>query len=284
MDRNYLPGTQIEIVNPPVRGRVRHVLFDFDGTISLLREGWQRIMGPMMVEMICGGEASTPEIEREVHEMIEETTGIQTILQMERLVGMVRAHGLVPPERVLDAQGYKQIYNDRLMQPVRERIARLDSGACTVEDVTVRGALAFLELLAGMGLDMYVFSGTDQDDVRNEAAKVGAAPYFKEIWGALRSFEEYSKEKVIRDIMAKHELSGAEVLAIGDGPVEIRNVKAAGGIAVGIASNEQTGHGWNEEKRERLIRAGADIMAPDFSDGPALAAYLFEPDHEEHEA
>jgi len=275
MARNCLPGTQIEIVNEVPRGTVRHVLFDFDGTVSLMREGWQRIMAPVMIEMICGDRPATPAIEAEVHEVIEETTGIQTILQMEKLVEMVRAHGLVAEDRILDARGYKAIYNDRLMVPVRERIARLDAGELSVEDVTLRGALDFLRRLSEKDVPMYVFSGTDRDDVRNEAGKVGAAPFFLEIWGALGSFEEYSKEKVIRDIMDQHDLCGSEVLAIGDGPVEIRNVKAAGGIAIGVASDEVAGHGWNEEKRTRLIRAGADIMIPDFGDGEALIDYLF---------
>jgi len=276
MDQHFLPGTQIEIVNPEVaRGRFKHILFDFDGTISLLREGWQGIMTPVCIEMICGDTTPTAAIAEEVNQMIDETTGIQTIFQMERLVEMVRAHGLVPEGRIQDAAGYKQVYNDRLMVPVRERIAKLEAGITKVADVTVRGAMQFLELLSKRNLHMYVFSGTDRDDVRNEAAKVGAAPYFEEIWGAIPSVEDYSKEKVIRDIIAQHNLHGAEVLAIGDGPVELRNVKDAGGVALGICSDEVRGEGWDMHKRQRLIRAGADILVPDFSEAGKLAEYLF---------
>ncbi len=273
--RRYLPGTQIEIVNDAPLGRIKHVLFDFDGTISLLREGWQRIMGPVCTEMICGDTPVTPEIVHEVNEMIEETTGINTILQMERLVEMVRVHGLVPEERILDAHGYKQIYNDRLMAPVRERIARLQRGELTLDQIRVRGAVDFLELLKKQGVTLYVFSGTDRDDVRNEAHVVQVDQYFVEIWGALRTYEESSKEKIIRELIAQHGLSGPEVLAIGDGPVELRNVKEYGGIALGVASDEVRGHGWNEKKRERLLRAGADILVPDFGEAAALAAFLF---------
>ena len=40
MDTNYL-----EIINPDYsRGRFKFALFDFDGTLSLIREGWQKIM------------------------------------------------------------------------------------------------------------------------------------------------------------------------------------------------------------------------------------------------
>ena len=275
MSRDYLPGTQIEIINEFERGQFKYGLFDFDGTVSLMREGWQRIMAPVMVEMICGDTEPTPEIEHDVYEYIEESTGIQTILQMQHLVEMVRERGLVPEDQIQDAAGYKKVYNDRLMVPVRERIAKLESGELSLDDVTLTGSLDFLKGLHEGGLTMYVFSGTDRADVRNEAGKVTAAQYFEEIWGALATFEEYSKEKVIKDIMGTHDLHGAEVLIVGDGPVEIRNAKESGCVSIGVASDEVAGHGWNEEKRERLIRAGADIMIPDFGEHEALTAYLF---------
>jgi phosphoglycolate phosphatase-like HAD superfamily hydrolase len=42
---------EIEVLRPDLpRGRFRSVLFDFDGTLSLIREGWPQIMIPMMVE------------------------------------------------------------------------------------------------------------------------------------------------------------------------------------------------------------------------------------------
>jgi phosphoglycolate phosphatase-like HAD superfamily hydrolase len=276
MERNFLPGTQIEIINEVPRGQFKHVLFDFDGTISLLREGWQGIMAPVCVEMICGDHPATPEIMREVDEMIDETTGIQTIFQMQRLVEMVRAHGLVPENQIKDPAGYKQVYNDRLMVPVRERIARLQSGELSLDDATVRGSREFLRLLKEKGAAMYVFSGTDRDDVRNEAKEVGVASFFLEIWGALPSVEEYSKEKVIKDIIAEHDLHGLEVLAIGDGPVELRNVKEQGGVALGVATDETAKHGWDMHKRQRLIKAGADILVPDFAEADKLVRYLFD--------
>ena len=46
-------------------------------------------------------------------------------------------------------------------------------------------------------------------------------------------------------------------------------------LAVGVASDEVKGEGWNEPKRERLIKAGADIMVCDFQDAQALTDYLF---------
>ncbi|MCX8064445.1 MAG: HAD family hydrolase [Candidatus Hydrogenedentes bacterium] len=274
--RQFLPSTEIEVVNPDIElGRIKHVLFDFDGTISLLREGWQKIMGPMCVEMICGEHEPTPEIVKEVEDMIEETTGIQTIFQMQRLVEMVKKHGLVPKDKVLDEWGYKAIYNERLLRPVRERIKRLQSGELTVEQLTVRKVFNFLEELKKRGVIMYVFSGTDREDVQNEAKVLGVDKYFAEIWGALPSIEEYSKEKVIKEIIATHNLHGPEVMAVGDGPVELRNVKEQGGIALGVASDEKRGYGWDLHKRKRLLRAGADILIPDYHEWDKLIKFLF---------
>ena len=34
------------------RPGVSHVLFDFDGTLSLIREGWPEVMLPMFEEML----------------------------------------------------------------------------------------------------------------------------------------------------------------------------------------------------------------------------------------
>lgn len=270
-----VPGTNIELIQEIDRGKIKHALFDFDGTVSLLREGWQGIMAPVMIEMICGRTKPTPEIIDEVHRVIDETTGIQTIFQMQKLVEMVRAHGLVPENEILDPYGYKDIYNQRLMVPVNERISRLESGRLTVEQATLRGSLDFLEMLHGRGVTLYVFSGTDQDDVRNEASKVGAAKYFDEIWGAVRSIEAYSKEKVLRELIAKHNLHGAEVMVVGDGPVEIKNGKEHGCIAIGVCSDELKGHGWSDEKRARLTKAGADMLIPDFTQAKQLTDYLF---------
>ena len=36
--------------------RITTAVFDFDGTLSTLRCGWEEVMGPLMVEYISGGE------------------------------------------------------------------------------------------------------------------------------------------------------------------------------------------------------------------------------------
>ncbi len=273
----YLPGTQIEIINDKIEcGKFKYGLFDFDGTISIVREGWQKIMGPVMIEMICGDHEPTQEIIEEVEDYIDDSTGIQTILQMEHLVEMVKTHGFVPEDQILDARGYKKIYNDRLMVPVRERLGKLAKGEKSIEDLTLRGAIGVLRKLSDHGLTMYAASGTDRADVRNESTALGAARYFNGgVFGALGSIEEYSKDKVIKEIISKYNLHGSELFIVGDGPVEIRNAKDNGAVAIGVASDEVRGYGLNSNKRIRLIKAGSDIIIPDFGEGDKLYEYLF---------
>lgn len=264
----------IEIVRKVDRGGFKHVLFDFDGTISLLREGWQAIMRPMMAQAICGNEPATDAIDARIEAFIDDTTGIQTILQMEGLVDLVREYGLVSDSEILDAQGYKEIYNDALMVPVNERLTHLSTGTLSADEATVAGAREFVASVAAQDAPMYIFSGTNRDDVRNEADALGVAHHFTEIWGALRTIKEFSKEKILTEMIAEHGLNGPEVLIIGDGPVEIRLAHEHGCASIGVASDEVNG-GLDRAKRERLLGVGADIVVPDFKSGAELIEYLF---------
>ena len=50
----------------------------------------------------------------------------------------------------------------------------------------------------------------------------------------------------------------------GDGFVEIQEIRKAGGVAIGIASDEERRQGINAWKRGRLIEAGADVIIGDY--------------------
>ena len=52
---------EIEILRPDLpRGRFRSVIFDFDGTLSLIREGWPQVMIPMMVRALRATATAKP--------------------------------------------------------------------------------------------------------------------------------------------------------------------------------------------------------------------------------
>ena len=279
----YVPEMEIELCVETIPcGQIKHAVFDADGTVSTLRQGWEDVMAPVMIEAILGDQHDTVDrglyekVHRQVLAYIDQSTGLQTILQMEALVEMVREAGFVPAEKVLDKFGYKEIYNDALMEVVNRRIAKLESGRLNVTDFTVKGAVDFLAALHNRGVKLYLASGTDRDDVVKESAALGYADFFDGgIYGAVGDVTKYSKKMVIDQIMTENKLSGAELIVVGDGPVEMRECRKRGGIAIGVASDEIRRHGLNPEKRTRLIKAGAQAIVPDFSGWHDLLNLLF---------
>lgn len=247
---------------------VKAVLFDFDGTVSTLRAGWEQIMRPFMQEAIAGDAvltaAQAAELERDIDAYIDQSTGIQTIYQMQWLADRVRERGL-SGQRALDPWAYKDIYNERLLARVNERVKLLSEGKLQAEDFLIKGASAFIRELHGRGIELYVASGTDHPDVVREAEVLGIAPYMREIAGAPVGKAECSKEKVLADLIRDKGFSGPELAVIGDGKVEIRLGKEAGGLALGLASDEERREGLNPVKQRRLEAAGADWIAGDFS-------------------
>ena len=101
--------------------------------------------------------------------------------------------------------------------------------------------------------------------------------YFEgHVYGAQRDYKTFSKKMVIERILRENHLAGDELLGFGDGYVEIENVREVGGYAVGVASNESEREGIDEWKRERLIRAGANVIIPDYRELAQLEKHLFE--------
>ena len=276
MENLFLDNTTIEIHREIQTGNIRHVVFDFDGTISLIRDGWQNVMVPMMVEFLQTETDTTEtgaELEALVVDFVDRLTGKQTIYQMMQLGEEIEKRGGTPKEPL----AYKDEYNRRLLPVVEARIAGLAAGKLSAEPLRVPMSLEFLESLREMGIHCYLASGTDVEFVKNEASLLGVTAYFDGgIFGALREYKKFSKAMVIQKILTDFQLSGSELLIVGDGYVEIENAKAVGAIAVGVASVEDNRYNMNADKRERLIRAGADIIIPDFREGAKLLDYLFD--------
>lgn len=251
---------------------VRAVLFDFDGTVSTLRCGWEAVMKPLMLEMIAGGQKWDAALEKEVEDYISESTGIQTIHQMKWLAAAVHERGN-NPDAPTDPWWYKGEYNRRLMENVGKRVERLLAGDVPNTNYLIAGSEEFLKELCARGVRLYVASGTDHPDVLREAAALGVDGYFTLIAGAPVGQENCSKEKVMAQLLEAEGLHGDEVAVIGDGKVEIRLGCEAGARTVGLATNEREG-GVDAVKRERLIQAGADIITGDFLEKEALLSFL----------
>lgn len=267
--------TDIEIVRPDLpRGRFRSVLFDFDGTLSLIREGWPQVMIPMMVGVLreTGTDEDEPALTRHVEDFVMRLNGRQTIYQMIQLSEEVRKRGGTPQAPL----AYKHRYHDLLMERIRGRLEALEAGQATPHDWSVPGSHEFLDELRRRGLTLYLASGTDVAFVRREAELLGLTAYFGEhIYGALDDYQNFSKKMIIERILCDNRLQGDELLGFGDGFVEIEEIKRVGGVAVAVASDEVKREGINAWKRDRLVRAGADVVIPDYREPTELLRLLF---------
>jgi len=257
------------------RPTVSHVLFDFDGTLSLIRQGWPEVMTPMFVEMLPALPGETLEArQRLCLEDILRLNGKQTIYQMIQLADRIKERGGTPREPLW----YKHEYLRRLEERISHRLDGLRSGAVRPDDLLVHGARNMLEALLRRGLPIYLASGTDEHCVKAEAELLDLTRYFgRHIYGAQDDYKKFSKKIVIERILRENAIRGEQLLSFGDGYVEIENTKEVGGLAVAVASDEaHNGEGrFDEWKRQRLLGVGADLVVPDFRDVEGLIECIF---------
>lgn len=238
-------------------------------------------MAPMMMRAVLGrqyGEVEPATYQRvlaSVNDFVDRTTGIQTLVQMQGLVGLVRRWGFVRAHEILDEFGYKAVYNQELMEVVGRRRSKLASGQLLPEDFHLKGAVPMLRYLQEQGVILHLASGTDVEDVVDEANALGFGEFFGErIHGAVGDVRIEAKRQVLERLMIDDGLAGHGLVTFGDGPVEMRVTRRSGGIAVGVCSDERRRHGFNPDKRARLIRGGAMLLIPDFSDRRAILDVL----------
>jgi phosphoglycolate phosphatase len=264
----------VEQLHPGVSAKdARVCLFDFDGTISLIRSGWMDVMVPMMVETLadCKSGETAEQLRTVVEDYVGRLTGKQTMYQMIEFADQVRARGGTP----LEPLEYKRIYLDRLHEKIRGRLEELRAGG-SPEKYLVPGARALIESLQERGLKLYLASGTDQEYMRDEAHLLDVDRYFDGgVYGALDDYKSFSKKILIQRLIAGAECRGEEFLCFGDGYVEIENVKEVGGVAVGVATDEPACQVVDQWKRTRLAGVGADFIVPNFLCREQLFASLF---------
>jgi phosphoglycolate phosphatase len=214
---------------------------------------------------------SRDELTARVEEFVMQLNGRQTIYQMMQLADEVRRRGGKPAEPL----EYKHRYHSLLMARIQERLDALERKTSQPTDWTVPGSHEMLTELRRRGLTLYLASGTDLPFVRREAGLLGLTEFFGEhIYGALDDYQNFSKKMIIDRILSENDLRGEELLGFGDGFVEIEEVKRVGGVAVAVASDEVRRQGVNAWKRERLIRAGADIVIPEYRGRGRLLEFL----------
>lgn len=262
-------GPTIQILDRAtfVAGQIRFALFDFDGTLSLLRAGWQEVMEQYFTAVLVEADpASTPQTHAVAcRDFITQLTGRQTIFQAMELARRVEAAGQAP----LSADAYKAEYLRRLHAKIAHRLHGLRQGEHATSQYLVPGSLHLLQALQAAGVVCYLASGTDLPNVLEEAELLGVSQFFTDadgcrIYGALPEYQDFSKRMIIEQIISEHGLVGPELVTFGDGYVEIEETRRAGGMTVAIASRDNGDTGLDEWKAERLQEVCAHVLVADW--------------------
>lgn len=265
----------IEVIRGVSAAKAKVVIFDFDGTLSVLRSGWMQVMVPMCVEQLASlGSAETEaQLQDVVEDFVWRLTGKETIYQMMALCDAIRARGGEP----LPPLTYKKMYLDRLWIRIRDRIEALRERRVAPDTYLVPGARQLLEAFTARGLQLYLASGTDDANVKEEAALLDIARYFDgRIFGAHDDLKRFSKALLVQQIVSQAGFQGDELAVFGDGFVEIEEVKKVGGIAVGVATAEPACLVLDDWKKQRLIAAGVEMLIPNYLSLGEITAKLFE--------
>ncbi len=265
----------VETIHPGTSAPdARIALFDFDGTVSLIRAGWVDIMVLMMREVLSAlhtGE-SHDDLRRAVEPFIWRLTGKDTLYQMIALAEQVSLRGGTP----LDPRTYKQQFLNRLFAVSGLRIQELRERRCPPDHYLVPGTRALLEDLRARGLRLYLASGTDDAHLKEEAALLDITRYFDGgVYGALPDPDAFSKRILIEHILQLPGMRPQHLLGFGDGPVEIEELKRAGSLAIGMATDEPQCHEVSPWKRRNLVEVGADYIIPNYLCRPVLLPMLF---------
>ena len=261
-------------IEPLGLGKVTHVVFDFDGTLSWLRHGWPELMLEVFEEnMPAGLSVRDSQTRAELTVLILALNGKPTIEQMRAFAEWSLSQGGVQ----LNPEQLRVTFQDRLDAQIRERTAQVHSQTVAPDAYVVAGARALLEFLAARGVQLFVLSSTVEHRVREEAELLGIAHFFGErIHGSPLDPSQFTKRAVFERILAEAGISGEQLLAFGDGPVEIAEAVRLGGAAVAVCSDENhNGSGVCDPwKFDQLRAAGAHAALPDFRNALELIAPL----------
>lgn len=269
------PALRAELINPHLQPRsFKLAMIDFDGTLSLLREGWDHVMIPMMVEELLplpGTHEPAETLKQEVTAWVLKLNGQPTINQMKALVDEVQLRKGTP----LSPEAYKQRYLDRLMSTVNQRKSEIIQQK-KPQRWALPGTYQLLEGLKKRSIPMLLASGTDQPALQEEAKLLEIDHFFTEgIQGPESDASTFTKAGAADAMLHRHGQLGNVLLNIGDGYVETKLTKDRGGLAVGVAYDHESPGRYNSWRRDQLIHAGADLILPDLQQSELLLQWLF---------
>lgn len=224
--------SEMEIVRVTVpKMPLKVAIFDFDGTVSLIVEGWQKLLTEMFLEFLRplpGGELIT---ESYVRKIIDLNTGKRTISQAYSLADEISKLGGTPSPAIC----YHEEYYRRLDRLTAPRISALKEGKKR-DELLVPGIRDCLEMLRSRGIMICLLSGSEQTTITESAKLLGIIEYFGGgIFGTNENPSESFKADTIVKILETNGIKAGEMVGFGDGATETSDVHRLGGLAVGLA-------------------------------------------------
>ncbi|HSH94744.1 MAG TPA: HAD family hydrolase [Roseimicrobium sp.] len=245
---------------------LKHIVFDFDGTVSLLRGGWADIMLTQYLRHLPPqGHEDSVQHQAHLLDIILSLNGRPTIHQMIRLVDEMKKRGLTANPVDL----YQAEFQQELISMSAARMSAIRQGQRHPDEFLVPGTRPLLELLTSSGFAIYLLSGTHHCHLIEETACLGIDHFFSGgIFGPDDDDTAFSKRTVLEQILKTSGAAPAELLSFGDGPVELRETRSLGGTAIAIACDEAeplSGR-LDPHKHGRLLSAGAHGILADYRD------------------
>lgn len=255
--------------------KIRHVFMDWDGTTSLTRGGWSEIMARLFAETLPPLPGETDDtLHSFSRDELMRLNGRPSIHQMSRLAELVEQRG----GNGLHPDDYQREYQQRINHVVDQRLSKIRTSESRADSLLVPGVRALFEALAERGIGITLASGTPLPELLDEVRLMRLENHFADIFGP-RDLEDrtFSKREILHASLKTHGLDGIEMLAFGDGPVELTEVRAVGGLAIAVAADETSPHRLDEWKRDTLLAAGAHAVIANFTALPELLAAFFPP-------
>ena len=259
----------IEIISRPQRP-IRVAAIDFDGTVSLVRMGWQLVMHGVMKNALLPFHPHQAALDDEIFAYIARSTGQPSIIQMAWVDEHVHLYG--GPHH--GAQHYLDQFSHAMADRIDHRLAAMTTTAAADEHM-IHGARAFLERLRRRNIPIALVSGTEHHHLVRECAGLKISDYFDAgIYGPGAHAPGFTKAEAMAQLVERYELLPGELLSVGDGPVEISAGKSLDGYCIAVASHEESG-ALDPHKRSHLLHAGADAVVANFLPLDELDVLLF---------
>lgn len=221
-------------------------------------------MRSMMLEELANrlGQPVTDAMVTEVNDWIAQNNGKPTWHQMDCLRTQLVKRGCnaEPVETYLDQ------FHSLLAAQTRPRLEGLQNGSCARETWQVPGAKEMLESLAERGFHLHLASGTEKAAVLRELALLGLDSWFgQEVSAPHEGDPGFSKEAALLTTCGTLGFSTDQVLAIGDGPVEIEVTSRLGGWTLGVAGHEDNRQGFDGWVAGKLDQSGAHALVDHYT-------------------